>query len=140
MTPTNKSPELAGTSGRSLEDSTHADDTRTLRKWERVLSALLAGRSFNRFEAERELHDHCLHTTVAGLQARGVTILRHDEVVPGFMGCATNVMRYTLDRTPDNIARVRALLANTAPRRNDQAKEVAEKHHPALADAAEGTI
>jgi len=39
-------------------------------KWQRVLRALLGGSSLNRFEAERQLHDHCLHSTTSELQSR----------------------------------------------------------------------
>ena len=74
-----------------------------------VLLALLAG-SLNRFEAER-IGDHCLNTTVSILRQKGVGITGVFEVVPsrGDRG-QTNVKRYTVDRTPANVARVHALL------------------------------
>ena len=70
---------------------------KTPHKWQRVLSALLTGRSFNRFEAERELADHCLHSTVSTLESKGVRISRKTESVPGFQGIPTEVTRYWLD-------------------------------------------
>lgn len=69
--------------------------TRRPRKWARILRAFLDGRSLNRFEAER-IGDHCLHSTVAKLQAKGVLIYRRDETVPGFGGNPTHCCRYSL--------------------------------------------
>ena len=41
----------------------------------RVLRAMLDGWTGNRFKAARELHDHCIHSTVSELQQRhGLTI------------------------------------------------------------------
>jgi len=93
-----KAPELGGDTGLSENQLRRNSNTRTRRplKWKRVLDAFLTGRSFNRFQAERELHDHCLHSTVSTLQSMGVTILRRMETVSGFMGCPTEVMRYWL--------------------------------------------
>jgi hypothetical protein len=54
----------------------------------------MTGRSYNRFEAERELSDHCLHSTVSTIQSFGVAILRREETVPGYQGIPTRVMRY----------------------------------------------
>lgn len=95
-----KSPELVGASEPSLENNKHKQNTKPTKKWERVLAAFACGRSLNRFEAERELHDHCLHSTVSAIQEKGVSILRHDEIVPGFQGSPTHVMRYRL--SPDH--------------------------------------
>lgn len=75
----------------------------------RVLTALAEGSRFNRFQAERELHDHCLHSTIADLQTRhGVFVHRVDEVVSGFQGAPTHVAQYWLD--DDNMRRARELL------------------------------
>lgn len=64
-------------------------------KISRVFNALLLGRSFNRFEAERELHDHCLHTTVSTIQQqKGIAISRAMETVPGYLGNPTRCCRY----------------------------------------------
>ncbi len=105
------------------------------RKWQRVLEAFLTGRSYNRFESERELSDHCLPTTAATLQRMGVTIARCDEVIPGFQGNPTRCSRYWLDRAPDNVARAIALLnAPAAPKRRARAAGIGE-HPGAPADA-----
>ncbi len=73
-------------------------------KWRRILSEVLAGRSLNRFEAER-FDDHCLHSTIATIQRKGVGVLRRPESVPGYRGCPAAVCRYTLDGQPENVAR-----------------------------------
>ncbi len=79
------------------ENSTEAENTTRLLKWQTVLKGFLTGRSFNRFEAELELHDHCLHSTVARLEQLGVRIDRHTERVPCLGGKAmTTVKRYRL--------------------------------------------
>lgn len=91
-----KSPVLAGTSEPSLNNASQRNHTKRPLKWVRVLTAFYAGRSLNRFQAELELHDHCLHSTVSVLQGKGVAILRRDEVVPGFQGIPTHVCRYWL--------------------------------------------
>ncbi len=70
-------------------------------KKKRVLLAL-CNRSYNRFESERELHDHCLHTTVSTLQNdHGIPIERKREKVPGYQGIPISVCRYWID--PKNI-------------------------------------
>ncbi len=56
------------------------------RKWKRVAQAFYDGRRLNRFEAARTLRDWCLPSTVSGLEARGLVILRTDEMVPGAFG------------------------------------------------------
>ena len=116
-----KSPALAGDPG--LVKQTHADHSIRPKKWARVLRAFLTGKSFNRFDAERELRDHVLPSTVAGLQARGVSILRCAEVVPGFAGLPTHTVRYMLDRAPANIARADALLSTPAGPRLPDTRE-----------------
>ena len=79
-------------------------------KIHRVLAALVTGRSFNRFEAQRELHDHCLHSTIAEIQTRfGIQVHRVTERVPCLDGNATaDVKRYRL--LPIEIAKARELL------------------------------
>jgi hypothetical protein len=68
-------------------------------KADTVFKALMAGRSFNRFEAERSLHDHCLHSTVAQLQkAKDVAIDRKYEKVRGYQGMPTSVCRYWITK------------------------------------------
>ena len=78
------------------------------RKWRRVLAAFLTGQSYNRFESERVLSDHCLHTTVATLQRFGLIIDRNFETVPGYMGISTRVCRYRL--SPASVDAAKALL------------------------------
>jgi hypothetical protein len=70
--------------------------SRLLKKWRRVLLALAQGRSLNRFEAERSLSDHCLHSTVSEIQGRGIRVDRVMETVPGYCGMPTRVARYWL--------------------------------------------
>jgi hypothetical protein len=88
-------------------------------KWRRVLTALLAGRSFNRFDAERELHDHCLHSTVATIESKGVRIARRVERVPGFQGLPTDVCRYWLEKAPESTQRAREVLGMAERRQTD---------------------
>lgn len=92
-------PALAATSNRA----TAKLNTRTGKlskpqtKINRVFLALASGRSYNRFEAARELHDTCLHSTVSDIQRNyGVQIHRSFEVVPGYQGAPTHVCRYRL--------------------------------------------
>lgn len=82
------------------------------RKWQRVLSAFLTGSSFNRFEAERQLNDHALHSTVSTLQSKGVVIDRRMECVPGFQDLPTHVCRYRL--SPASIEDAKTLLRDNA--------------------------
>lgn len=63
-------------------------------KKKRVLMALCE-RSYNRFEAERELADHCLHSTASTIQNQhNIPVARKWETVPGYMGIRTRVCRY----------------------------------------------
>lgn len=89
-----------------------ADANQPERKWRRVLRALLDGRTLNRFEAARELKDWCLNTTISQLEARGVTILRRDESVPGAFG-PVHCCRYTL--APESAERARQLIEQRGP-------------------------
>lgn len=89
-----KNPEISAPGSGS---ASNPHDTEPPLKWKRVLNALVAGQSFNRFEAERELADHCLHSTVSTLQSKGVRILRRTERVPGYMGIPTECRRYWID-------------------------------------------
>lgn len=107
----------AGEVGTQERDK-RSNHTATPRKWQRVAAALLTGQSFTRFEAERELSDHTLPSTISTLQAKGLTVLRCDVTVPGFQGIATHCCKYWLDRTPENLDRARRLLgmASAPPR------------------------
>jgi hypothetical protein len=99
------------------EGKSRFDVTRPPVKWLRVLHAFCTGRAFNRFEAERELHDHCLHSTVATIESKGVRIARRVERVPGFQGIPTDVCRYWLENTPENALKARTLLEGRRARR-----------------------
>lgn len=77
-------------------------------KWRRILAALLAGRSYNRWEAARELHDHCLHSTVSTIQGKGVPVARRTEKVAGYLGARTDCRRYWIE--PRHYAHGRAVL------------------------------
>lgn len=103
----NKSP-LVAASGQGTNNNRRAQLTKPPQKWKRVLAAMAEGRSFNRFEAERVLNDHCLHSTVSTIQAKGVQIERRDEVVPGYQAIPTHVCRYWL--AEENRERARRLL------------------------------
>lgn len=104
----NKNPVALAGATPGLLQASQADVSRRPRKWARVLAALAEGRSFNRFEAERALFDHCLHSTVATIQAKGIAVARRDEIVPGFQDIPTHVTRYWL--TDDARAQARAIL------------------------------
>ncbi len=109
MTPPNDDrPVAAATAGsdEGLQGTKHR--SRPPLKWKRVLAAFVDGRKLNRFDAARELSDHCLHSTVAALQAKGVTILRETERVPGYMGIGTDCRRYWI--APESVALARDLL------------------------------
>ena len=96
----------------SAKDSTITHTVKSGTKEHTVLSALATGQSFNRFDAERELHDHCLHSTVSTLQGKGIIIHRERETVPCLGGNAnTDVMRYRL--LPDQILKAKQLLGLT---------------------------
>jgi len=108
-------------SGESVEQNIgNQNITAIPKKWQRVLSALLDGRTFNRFEAERQLNDHCLHSTVSTLQDMGVTIPREYETVPGYQGIPTRVCRYWIEQSEPNLRRASILL-----NRHDSDKEAA---------------
>jgi hypothetical protein len=59
-----------------------------------ILSAMRAGQSLNRFDAER-LGDHVLPSTVAILRAKGHLILGSWEKVPTRFGRTVRVRRYS---------------------------------------------
>lgn len=77
------------------------------RKWARVLRAFADGKTYNRFDAYRELRDSCLNTTVSQIERRGVRILRREETVPGAFG-PVHCCRYWL--APESRARALELL------------------------------
>lgn len=114
FTPNNGNAPTAAT-GEALGNAIQRcnDSSKRPVKWRRVLSAFASGRSWNRFEAERELHDHCLHTTVSTIQQKGIPVSRKDEIVPGYQGIPTHVSRYWLDK--EALQRARELLGIAAP-------------------------
>jgi hypothetical protein len=65
-------------------------------KLKRVLAALARGQSLNRFDAER-IGDHCLHSTIAKIEAHDIKVARRDEAISGYGGHKTKVCRYWLD-------------------------------------------
>lgn len=77
-------------------------------KLSRVLSALAQGNSYNRFEAAQKLHDHCLHSTAAAIQRRGIPVHREPEIVRGYQGASTRVMRYRI--LPDDREKAKKLV------------------------------
>lgn len=83
-------------------------------KWQAVLAALCSG-SLNRFEAERTCFDHCLNSTIPIIEARGVHVERQWELVPCKGGSkSVRVLRYWAKKTPENLAKARHLLGETA--------------------------
>lgn len=111
----NRLPKTKATGGNQVANEKYnaSNTTPIPKKWQRVLSALLDGRTFNRFESERQLNDHCLHTTVSTLQDMGVTILRQFETVPGYQGIPTRVCRYWLEQSEPNMRRASILLGRS---------------------------
>lgn len=91
-----------------MQSYSDRNSTRPPLKWKRVLRAFHEGETLNRFEAERALHDHCLHSTVSTIQAKGVTIFRKFERVPGYMGIPTECCRYWI--APESRQRASELL------------------------------
>ena len=94
----NKSPpkltETGGQMGQSITRSA-AHLTRRCKLFN-VLAALARGQSFNRFQAERDLHDHVLPSTIQGIEKRGIVVSRKAEIVPGFAGSKIHTVRYSL--------------------------------------------
>jgi hypothetical protein len=75
----------------------------------RVLAALATGRTLHRFQAERELADHVLPTTIATLQKRfALRIDRRTIEVPGYLGHRTHVAEYQLPS--DQLEQARGLI------------------------------
>jgi hypothetical protein len=100
-------------SGAGLESSKNQrSKSNPLTKKERVLSYFLTGAKLNRFEAERIVNDHCLHSSVSTLQQNhGLVIDRVFETVPALQGRATaRVCRYWIHPSPENLKRARAVL------------------------------
>jgi len=106
---------LGGAEGLESRTSNKPNASAPGKKWESVLRHLLNVGALNRFEAERIVNDHCLHTTVASLRRDfGIECGRKFECVPCLKGQATTrVKRYWLDPDPENLKRARAALGQT---------------------------
>ncbi|MBT3043337.1 MAG: hypothetical protein KME67_10785 [Candidatus Thiodiazotropha sp. (ex Codakia orbicularis)] len=91
-------PVLAGTQGVNEISKKQLNTSTLSHKTKEGRSAIaLTQRSYNRFEAARELHDWCLHSTVASLQAKGIIVNRVFETVPGYQGKPVRCCRYWID-------------------------------------------
>lgn len=82
-------------------------------KWQRIAASFLTGRAWHALEAVRELGTSCLHSDIAGLEARGLRFDHERITVAGYGGAETSVMRYRL--RPESYAQARALLGLAAP-------------------------
>lgn len=60
-----------------------------------VLSALKSGISLNRFDAEKLLGDHCLHSTISELRAKGFLFSDEWERIPTRFNRDVRVKRYS---------------------------------------------
>jgi hypothetical protein len=93
-----------------------------------VFEALMEGRSFNRFEAARVLHDHCLHSTVAKLQkVKSITIERKFEAVLGYRGSQISVCRYWISPEENKRIMERRRLQQTNKEASDPIDQDKEK-------------
>lgn len=74
------------------------------KKIHRVFQALLEGKSINRFEAEVQLYDHCLPSTISSIQEKyNVEVCRKYESVSGYRGRPVRCCRYRI--SPEEIER-----------------------------------
>lgn len=71
-----------------------------------ILAELARGRSLNRFEAERDLHDHVLPSTIQKIEKLGIVVMHQPETVPGFAGSQVQTVRYSLTRDEQEKAAV----------------------------------
>ena len=83
------------------------------RKWQRILASFLTGQGWHALAAVRDLHTTCLHSDVAGLEARGLRFHRERITVAGYGGEKTSVVRYSL--LPESYPHARALLGVATP-------------------------
>lgn len=74
------------------------------------------GKRFTRFQAERELSDHVLPSTISALQAKGLTIFRREVIVPGYQGIETRCCEYWL--APESRQRALELLGRAPEERS----------------------
>lgn len=98
---------------------THAQDITPIpapTKIARVLMHLLSGQSLNRFEAERNLGDHTLNSTISALHNDyGLSFARVPEKVPTRWGKPCEVIRYSLPES--QLEKARQALAMMSSRR-----------------------
>ncbi len=92
-----------------VEKTQSNHNTKQPTKCQRIMSALME-RSYNRFEASRELSDWCLHSTVAEIESKGVLVERIWEGVKGIYG-PVRCKRYRIPKS--EFERVRKLLSAT---------------------------
>ena len=85
------------TTQRSPSSIRHQQPVRQHTKLHAVLAELARGRSLNRFEAYRDLHDSVLNSTIPEIEKRGIAVSRREEVVPGFRGSNVRCARYWLE-------------------------------------------
>jgi len=79
-------------------------------KLERVVAYLATGRSLHRFEAEREVNDHCLPSTMRDIKhGLGIAYRVTYETVPGWNGHPTRVARYWLGEEEQTKAWLRVI-------------------------------
>lgn len=105
-----------GSDGAAYQENFTVNDTpeaRPIPKWQRILSSFLTGRSWHALAAVRDLHTTCLHTDIAGLEARGLRFHRERVIVAGYGGEKTSVVRYSL--LPESFAHARTLLGRATP-------------------------
>lgn len=90
-----KGPASTGPESKSTQKSKPTD--RKCSKKHRVLEALASGSRFHRFDAERDLHDHCLPSTISAIERDcHITVSRETVCVPGYQGASTYVAEYWL--------------------------------------------
>lgn len=83
----------------ALSNTEHAKNSTKQRpgKLTSMLIHFAMGERLHRFEAER-IGDHCLHTTVSGLQTKyGIEFNREFTKVPNRFGSQTSVKKYWLE-------------------------------------------
>ena len=77
----------------------------------RVLHRLCCGAKFTRFDAEKQLNDHVLNTTISDLaNDYGMNIAREWVTVPGYQGNPTRCCRYSIISDPENLESAYRLL------------------------------
>lgn len=89
--------EKKGTAVGAPSQSIQAHNSKKPGKLESMFRVFAGGRRLHRFQAEI-LGDHCLHSSISGLQTKhGVTFSRKWIKVPNRFGTETRVMLYWLE-------------------------------------------